>query len=158
MSDHSHREGAESLDDELIAQLRQIALDVDAPPTGLVDAARAAFGMSRLDEELAELLHDSASESAGVRSAGDSPRLVSFGTDQVGADVEITAVDDTCTVTGLASGPVIRASLQTPQQRLELELDQHGRFRVEGVTGAAFRLELTTESGYTVVTPWVRAG
>ena len=38
------------------------------PPPELEGSARAAFGLSRLDHELATLLHDSAAESSPVRA------------------------------------------------------------------------------------------
>ena len=149
---------ANPVHDAMIDRLRQAAMVADPPPAGLAASARAAFGLGRLDEELAELLHDTALEPAGARDSGDSARMVSFGTDEVGADLEIFENARGCDVVGLVSGPVTRAILQTPRGRVDVELDDHGRFRVEGVVGAALRLELTTEAGYTVVTPWVRAG
>ena len=148
MSDH----------DVLLDHLRRAALAADPPPAALADSARAAFGLGRLDDELAQLLHDTATEAVGVRDAGDGPRLVSFGGVEVGADIEIADGSDGSRVTGEVSGPVTRASLQTPEATRELSLDDHGRFRTDGVRGAALRLELQTESGYTVVTPWVRVG
>jgi hypothetical protein len=146
--------------DALIDRLRRAALAADPPPPELEASARAAFGMGRLDDELAELLHDTAAvETAGVRDgSADAPRLVSFGTNEVGADVELVVAGDGYRVTGVVSGPVVTAALQTPTTVHDLTLDEHGRFRHDGLAGAAMRLELRTESGYTVVTPWVRVG
>ena len=146
-------------DDAVIARLREVARTADPEPPELAGSARAAFGLYRFDEELAQLLHDSAEETVAVRGAvDDEARLLSFGSDDVAADLEISSTDGGCTVTGTVHGPVARAVLQTPEDTAALVLDEHGRFRVDGVTGAAVRVRMETESGVTVVTPWVRLG
>jgi hypothetical protein len=148
-------------DDAVIARLREVARTADPEPPELAGSARAAFGLYRFDEELAQLLHDSAEETVAVRGAvdDDEARLLSFGSEDVAADLEISSADaGACTVTGTVHGPVARAVLQTPEDTEALVLDEHGRFRVDGVTGAAVRVRMETESGVTVVTPWVRLG
>jgi hypothetical protein len=147
-------------DDTVIARLREVARTADPEPPELAGTARAAFGLYRFDEELAQLLHDSAEETVAVRgSVDDEAHLLSFGSDDVAADLEITATGGgTSAVTGSVHGPVARAVLQTPEDTEALVLDEHGRFRVDGVTGAAVRVRMETESGVTVVTPWVRLG
>ena len=92
--------------DALLDRLRRAALAADPPPPELEGSARAAFGLSRLDEELATLLHDSEQESVAVRGDGDEPHLLSFGSDDVGTDLEITATTDGHDVTGTVHGPV----------------------------------------------------
>jgi hypothetical protein len=148
-------------DDTVIARLREVARTADPEPPELAGTARAAFGLYRFDEELAQLLHDSADETVAVRgTVDDDARLLSFGSDDVAADLEISSADGSggCIVTGTVHGPVARAVLQTPEGTEPLSLDQHGRFRVDGVAGAAVRVRMETESGVTVVTPWVRLG
>lgn len=141
--------------DALLDRLRRAALAADPPPPELEGSARAAFGLSRLDHEMAQLLHDSAAELTGVRG-GDTPqRLMSFAAGDVSADVQITEVSGVYDITGLVTGAVSTAHLQTPTDRHDLGLDAHGRFRVTDVHGPAMRLEWVTEAGYTVVTPWV---
>jgi hypothetical protein len=143
--------------DEMIALLRREAAAADAPPPELAESAKAAFGLSRLEDELAELLHDTALEPAGLRSGGDgAPRMVSFGATEVAADVEIAEDEHGCTVTGMVSGPVSLVVLQTPDTEQRVDVDQHGRFKVTGVLARVLRFQLATRSGYNVVTPWVR--
>ena len=144
--------------DAMLDRLRRAALAADPPPPGLEGSARAAFGLSRLDEELAVLLHDSDQETVAVRSDADETRLLSFGSDEVGTDLEIVWVDDARVISGSVHGPVRRALLQTPDQVWEVPIGEAGRFRRAGVTGPAVRVRLETESGVTVVTPWVRLG
>ena len=83
--------------DALLDRLRRAAQAADPPPPDLEGSARAAFGLSRLDEELATLLHDSEQEAVAVRGDGDEPHLLSFGSDDVGTDLEITATATTVT-------------------------------------------------------------
>jgi hypothetical protein len=141
-------------DDTVLARLRQVAAQADPPPPELEASARAAFGLYRFDQELAELLHDSADELTGVRGQG-TQRLVSFAAGDVGAEVQIAGSADGVEITGMVTGDVTALSMQTPTARLELGLDAHGRFRADAVHGPAIRLELLTGTGYTVVTPWV---
>ena len=148
-------------DDELVGRLREVARTADPEPPELADTARAAFGLYRFDEELAELLHDSELETVAVRGeVADEARLLSFGSDDVAADLEIAPADaaGASTVTGTVHGPVSRAVLQTPDHTEALELDDQGRFRVDGIRGPAVRVRMETDSGVTVVTPWVRLG
>ena len=114
--------------DALLDRLRLAALAADPPPPELEGSARAAFGMSRLDEELATLLHDSEQESVAVRGDGDEPHLLSFGSDDVGTDLEITATADGHDVTGTVHGPVRKVTVQTPEEGRDVDLDAHGRY------------------------------
>ena len=144
--------------DALLDRLRRAALAADPPPAELAASARAAFGLSRLDEELATLLHDSEQETVALRGTTEEPRLLSYGTDDVGADVEITPAGDTYDITGTVHGPVARTVVQTPEESRDVDVDEHGRFRATRVSGAAVRIRMATATGVTVVTPWVRLG
>jgi hypothetical protein len=146
--------------DALVDRLRDAARLADPEPPELLASASAAYGLYRFDEELAELLHDSADEVVAVRGAADEEtRLLSFGSDDVAADLEIVTTDaDGCTVTGTVHGPVARTVLQTPDGSRNVDLGPDGRFHANGVTGAAVRIRMETEAGVTVVTPWVRLG
>jgi hypothetical protein len=143
-------------DDAMLERLRRAAQAADPPPAELEGSARAAFGLGRRDEELAVLLHDSEEESVAVRSGGEEPHLLSFGSDGVGTDLEIAPSDDGHDITGTVHGPVHRAALQTPDEAWDVALDEAGRFRRAGVTGVAVRVRMETGDGVTVVTPWVR--
>ncbi len=142
-------------DDAVIARLREVARTADPEPPELPGSARAAFGLYRFDQELAELLHDSADELTGVRGGPGTERLVSFAAGDIGAEVQITRAADGYQVTGMVTGDVTAIALQTPTSRVELALDAEGRFRGDSVDGPAVRLEVVTGTGYTVMTPWV---
>lgn len=147
-----------STQDVLLDRLRRAALAADPTPPELAASARAALGMSRLDEELADLLHDSEQQTVLVRGEGDEPRLLSYGSEDVGADLEIAASGDAFDVTGTVHGPVVRTVVQTPEEARDVDVDEHGRFRAAAVSGAAVRVRMETAAGVTLVTPWVRLG
>jgi len=91
-------------DDAVIARLREVARTADPEPPELAGSARAAFGLYRFDQELAELLHDSADELTGVRGGPGTERLVSFAAGDIGAEVQITRAADGYQVTGMVTG------------------------------------------------------
>src|SRR3954454_6431033 len=81
-------------DDDAVteAELRAIFNQVDPVPLLLEDAARGAFTWRTVDDELAELMRDSADEEAGalVRS-GTGPRQLSFESPRLGIELEVVS-------------------------------------------------------------------
>ena len=77
-------------DDELMALLAGAVGEPDAADERRRTAARAAFTWRSVDEELAELLHDSALDAgAAVRSGSDAPRSLAFGRSGLTLEVEV---------------------------------------------------------------------
>src|SRR5436190_24385792 len=80
---------------EMLAELRSVIDEVDAPPADVVAAAKASFTWRTVDADLAELAEitfDSlVDEEAGtlVRGAGQ-PRLLTFTATGVEIEVEVT--------------------------------------------------------------------
>ena len=79
-------------------ELRAVLNRVDPVPPLLEEAARAAFDWRTIDEQLAELMHDSAAseEEAGallVRSDG-GPRQLSFEAEALGIELEVTSIGE----------------------------------------------------------------
>src|SRR3954469_15022297 len=85
---------ANDADDELFDRLAATLRGAEEPPEHVVELARASFGLHRLDAELAELVADSALEAtpAGVRAAGDGPRMLTFGARDAEIEVQVSAV------------------------------------------------------------------
>ena len=105
------------------------------------------------DDELMELLHDSALEAgAAVRGAGDPGRLLSFGRGDLTVEIEVGA--------GAVSGQVLPAQDATvTMQRTGVEdrtvaADGAGFFRIEEVGSGPVRFVVTTSSA-TLTTAWV---
>lgn len=67
----------ETADDQLLAQLAALTRRLDPVPEAVVAAARGSFSWRTVDQELAELVFDSAEEGelVGVRSEGDGRHL-----------------------------------------------------------------------------------
>ena len=129
-----------------------------AVTAGMTVEASALFGLRRLDEELAELVRDSAQDHSGVlvvRGEGDV-RLISFETGPVTVELQVTdrgAVRDlVAQVTGTA---VVGAEVETSAGRRPVPIED-SLFTVDGVPAGLLRLRLLTGAGRDLVTSWVR--
>jgi hypothetical protein len=142
-------------DDALLADLRRIAAIVDAPPPLLASSSRAAFAFGRLDDELAQLVQDTALAPVGSRGV-DEPRMIAFAADEITVDVEVTGGPDDHRLTGVVDGAVTELAVQTPSATQRVEVDTQGRFRTSSLAGSLLRLTMATRSGRGVTTPWVR--
>lgn len=148
-----------STDDALLARLREVLDEVDPMPDRVVVEASALFGLRRLDEQLAELVRDSAEDRGGllaVRGEGDV-RLISFETGPVTVELQVTergpVRDLVAQVTGAA---VVGAEVETAGGRRAVPIED-SLFTVEGIPAGLLRLRLRTDAGRDLVTSWVRA-
>jgi hypothetical protein len=111
----------------------------------------AAFGLRRIDAELADLVFDSDLTTSGTRG-DDSARNVVFSKHGIEIDIEVAA--DRRTVHGLVQPAGTACELETPSGRQSLEVDSDGRFDVS-VDARQFRLVMTSSDGTRVTTPWI---
>ena len=146
-------------DDALLLELGTVLDQLDPLPPAVVTEGRALFGLRRLDEELAELVRDSAEDRGGllaVRGEGDV-RLISFETGPVTVELQVTergAVRDlVAQVTGTA---LVRAEEESSTGRRDIPIED-SLFTVEDVPAGFLRLRLHTVAGRHLVTSWVRA-
>ena len=146
-------------DEALLLRLGAVLDELDPTPPEVVTEARALFGLRRLDEELAELVRDSAEDRGGllaVRGEGDV-RLISFETGPVTVELQVTergAVRDlVAQVTGTA---LVGAEIETSAGRRDVPIED-SLFTVEDVPAGLLRLRLHTAAGRQLVTSWVRA-
>lgn len=153
--DPDRTDSADGADGALLRDLSRVTATADAPPDLLAAGARAAFGLGRLDDELARLVQDTSTEPVGARGAAQV-RHLAFASEEVTVDVELTPDAGGHHLMGLVSGPVDRLAAQTPGTTYPIDLDEHGRFRAAGLSGLLLRFTLTTRSGRGVTTPWVR--
>ena len=148
-------------DDELEAELRQLAADREPVPAELVQAALNAFGWRDIDAELAELVYDSlvdADETSLVRGS-PGQRLVSFAVGGITIDVEVTDAGPRRSVLGQIA-PAQRAivDIRGPQDTVTVEADELGRFQSGPVPPgpASLRLRpLPGGDGPPIVTDWI---
>jgi hypothetical protein len=138
-------------DDELLERMRGLAAVHDPVPADLFTAARNAFALRTLDEELADLLFDSLLDDALVGVRGSTTRQLTFGVEDLTIDVDLDAG-------GLIghlspSGPAT-VELQTPDSILDADVDDLGRFFLDQRPAGPFRLRVAV-AGKWVTTEWV---
>lgn len=76
-------------DDELMEQLTRAVDAGDPVPDEVVAAGKAAYLARNLDQELAELLYDSATDAELVLTRGAAVRSMSFATEQLSVELEV---------------------------------------------------------------------
>jgi hypothetical protein len=146
-------------DDPLLAELGHLIRRADPVPDEATLAARSAFAWRRMDAALAELLEDSAVDDtalAGVRSGNGGWRTLTFeAPDGVSIEVEVETRRRARNVTGqiLPAGPA-RVLVRLPGSEIEVEADDLGRFRAEGLRAGPFSLRCERETG-AIETGWV---
>ena len=137
-------------DDELLARLRNAANELDPVPEHVLAAARAAITTRRLDEELAELIADSALVESAVRAAGGEVRLLSFEAADVSLELQVEYQGDEVSVRGLVTGTAGEAVVEVAGTRHAVRIDD-GWFAVTGLPRGATRVSVPG-----VVTSWVQ--
>ncbi|MFD4257095.1 hypothetical protein ACFWR9_05575 [Streptomyces sp. NPDC058534] len=142
-------------DDALLEEeLRQAAAILDPVPAGLRQVAVDAFALHDLDARVAELTFDSLVDAIPVRGETDPPRMLTFRSDGVTVDVEVTA--DGLIGQVLPPGPAGIEVLSGPRAHARLTADDMGRFTGDAPPAGPFALRLRT-GGEVVVTEWLRA-
>ena len=147
-------------DRHLVERLGGVAAVVDPAPALAYELGRAAFALRELDAVYAELVEDSAVSAAGVRSGGGGVRLMSFETEVVSIEVQVTRAGQVRDVLGQVVGPAggsggevaVEMLGATPRQAV---LDETGCFRVDALTPGLVRLQVRGSGGATVLTRWV---
>ena len=145
-------------DEALLGRLRLVVDQLDPVPGHLAEGAEALLGLRRLDEELAELVRDSAEEQGrllAVRGEGDV-RLISFETGPVTVELQVTERGGRRDLVAQVSGTaVVRAEVETAGGRTPVVVED-SLFTVEGAPAGLLRLRLLTAAGRDLVTSWVK--
>jgi hypothetical protein len=165
MSDLIERDDAlDPQDAALLAWLGGVLAAVDPEPEVLRELGRAAFSVRRVDEELAELVADSALLGGMVRSVTPGPRLLSFAAGNLVLELQVTDMPRGRAALGmldglLEAGPVpadARVDLETADARVEsTDVDEVGRFAFDQVPEGLVRLRVVS-GALDVTTAWVR--
>lgn len=153
-------------EERILADLRRIAASVDPVPSHVVECARAALGLRRLDAELLDLVRDSADDRSGlltVRGETDV-RMLSFEFPPVTVEIQVTEQRGGCDLIAHVSG-IELASAQVEAQvgtrtasrpdRRDLDTDD-GTLVVERLPNGLVRLHLTAVDGRLYATSWIR--
>lgn len=145
MTDHNER--------ELLDALQRVLEAVDAPPAHVIANAREAFTWHGVDAELAELVYDSATETAPLAvRATEASRQVTFRAP--GLEIEVEVVSERARVVIGQLVPAQAASIELRQGNATrtTDADALGRFTFDDVTPGAIKLTVVTASGATVQT------
>jgi hypothetical protein len=139
-------------DDDLLELVGRALRAADPVPDRVIEGARAAWTWRTIDEELAELVFDSAAELTGVRSE-DTARQLTFRAP--GMEIEVMIVDEvsrrivgqlippgTFTVHLLTSDDVVR----------DESTDRLGRFAFDAVAPGPVRLAVVDPDGTHIAT------
>jgi len=141
-------------DETLLGELRRVMGDADPVPDHVVAAAELALDWRTIDDELAELLHDSSELPAGVRAEAGA-RMLSFGGDGLTIELEVAGEGPERTLTGQLDPPApARIEVRHPGGVTEVEADAQGRFIARGVRAGTVSLRCLV-GPRAVATPWL---
>jgi hypothetical protein len=156
--EHTTADGSavHSEDDTLLARLREIADEADPMPEIVAEGAFAAFALRDLDSELAELIMDSEADepALAMRGAGDDVRLLTFESEAVTVEIQVTPEGSERSVLGVVTGATGPVEVETLHHRETETLDELGRFWVTGLASGLVRFRVTPEPDHTVTTRW----
>jgi hypothetical protein len=142
-------------DDEMLELVGRALRAAEPVPDRVIAGAKAAWTWRTIDEELAELVFDSAAELTGVRSE-DTARQLTFRAP--GLEIEVMVVDDASRrIVGQLIPPGdFTVQLANGDHVLEESTDRLGRFTFEAVAPGPVRISVVDPDGTHVVsTEWV---
>lgn len=145
-------------DRDLLVELGRVSAAADPVPAHVLEAARAVFALRDLDSELARLVEDTMLTAAGVRSGGSDTRLLTFETDDLAIELQVSPTPGGVSLLG----QVVPAPAEGASVRLEsaagvlgtAEVDELGGFRFPEVAPALVRLHVEVPGAAGVSTPW----
>jgi hypothetical protein len=162
-------------DDDLLAALRQAVRERQAVPPEFVEAGQNAFAWRNFDAELAQLTYDSAEDAARAAApdgARDDDKVAAVRTGpasgraerasvraltytSVHLTIELEVTQDSLLGQVVPAQPAtIRVQPRTGAEAT-LEADEIGRFSVQPIPAAPFRLHCRTAPGVDAVTGWI---
>lgn len=147
-------------DDELVDDLRRVAAALDPVPQHVIEAAEAALDWRTIDDELAELLHDSSAEPAlaGVRAEA-STRVLSFAGERVRVEVEVSGSGRDRTLVGqLVPAVSAQVEIRHADRVVTVTADKRGRFSAADVPAGSISLRCRLDApGHprALATPWL---
>jgi hypothetical protein len=126
----------DGLDDELEAELREIAAHLDPVPPRLLRDAVRAYTFRTLDAELAELSFDSLAAEELIRGP-DRPRLLTFRASSRTIDAEVIWEDGRPRLVGRITPPEsTQITIRARDRATTVTADELGRFQAAGDLGA----------------------
>ncbi|WP_283133320.1 hypothetical protein [Rhizohabitans arisaemae] len=140
-------------DNALEAELRGVVARRDPLPPELFQAALDAFAWRRVDEELAELTFDSFAEQPLALVRGAEPRLLTFESDAIGIELEIT--EERALVGQLIPPQPATVDIRQVSATIAVQADDMGRFTTGPLSRGPISLRCSSSRDLLVVTDWV---
>lgn len=147
-----------SNDQGMLAKLRSTFETIDPVPPAVVDLARASLIWRDPDAALADLIADSLTDAAMVRTRGSAgPRLLTFKADDLTIEIEVAEDGGTCRLLGQLVPPSpADVVVRWADGHRDVRADELGRFTASGVPSGPVSLSCTREQATkAVVTGWV---
>ena len=141
--------------DDALQEVLGIALQqADPVPRHVIAAARGAFTWRTIDQELADLVFDSAMELTGVRDHGGT-RQLTF--QAPGLEIEVMIADPATRrlVGQLVPARSATVRLEGTDTVIEQEADRFGRFTFDGAPAGPVRITVAGPAGTAVSTDWI---
>jgi hypothetical protein len=131
----------------------------DAPSARAIEDAASAGRWTRMDDELAELVVDSADDpvAAGVRGAPADVRMLTYRLDDLTLECELgsDALWGQTVWSGGGPAPRVRLELVTPDgAATPMDLDAEGRFLLQRVRPGPVGIRCIREGRPRAMTPW----
>jgi hypothetical protein len=147
-------------DDELMEELRLAGQVVDPVPERVLFAAKSSLAWRTIEAELAEVTYDSAFDDERlslVRGAATTTRMLTFAVGDLTLDLEVEGSGRERRLIGELA-PAQRAVIVIghAEGTTEVETDDDGRFRTEGIPAGPVSLSVRLAAGgATVQTEWI---
>ena len=144
-------------DERLLDELREVLGHDAAPPSSVVEAAKASYTWRTVDAELAELTHDSLVDQPAVPTRGaQDHRALSFQAHDLVIEVEVSASGQQRRLLGQLL-PAQPARIEVRQQGAtrHIQADTAGRFIVSGLQARPVSLQCRIAGQHPVNTEWI---
>jgi hypothetical protein len=151
----------ESAETDLERELSRAIARIDPVPAPLVEAASGALAWRTIDADLAELVFDSLTDSAGAAlvRGGDQARMLTFQAGGRTIDLEVTGSAGSRELVGQLTPPgPARVEIRQGALARRADADDLGRFTAGGLQAGpvSLRCQATgAPGGSPVVTDWV---
>lgn len=145
-------------DHALLARLRSTFETVDPVPQDALEVARASLSWRDPDAALAELIVDSLTETAPVRSGrADGPRLLTFEADGLTIELEVAEDGQNRRLLGQLVPPSrAEVVVRWATGQLRVNADEIGRFSASNIPAGQVSLSCILEhTARPVATSWV---
>jgi hypothetical protein len=143
-------------DERLLAALSEAIKARQAVPSWFVETGKNAFAWHNIDAELAQLTYDSyedRSEVAAMRAETASIRALTFTSDHLSVDLEVTEHSLLGQIIPPRTGGL---EIHTRAGQISsVEVDEIGRFAVDPIPDSPFRLRCRAADGTDVLTGWI---